>query len=63
MIVSLFVEYSKIIVLINTIYSNTETPSFWGRSEKIGFAVTECRGGNNGVLEYWKPVLVEGDLF
>jgi len=44
MIVSLFVEYSKIIVLINTIYSNLENLVLWARSEKIGCAVNEFHG-------------------
>ena len=46
MIVSLFVEYSKIIVLINTIYSNTGNLVLRARSEQIRFAVTECHGGS-----------------
>jgi hypothetical protein len=51
MIVSLFVEYSKIIVLLNTTHSNTENLVLWVRSDKIGFAVTECHGGSGFVTQ------------
>jgi len=51
MIVSLFVEYSKIIVLINTIYSNLENLVLWAGSEKIGCAVNEFHGGSAFVTQ------------